>query len=198
MVVTPPRLFPDGGFAEPISPGCSEPEPRLNVVSPRNDVHVSPPAVKEYNGQAAAELSRRLSKMAIKFQTGGGSPEMGMDSSGFVGYVLHRQGLLDSGWRNKYYSGNLPGFLLKHGGRPVTLETLRVGDLIFVSNFIYVYLGNGSAIGMTGGGIHQSDVPIETIDVNTDIEPSYEGCKEQMLRLPVRERIRCDIIFIRP
>lgn len=81
----------------------------------------------------------------IPYKWGGKNPTGGLDSSGYVAYVLSKAGIIDD--PASYWSGKLLASL-----QPVAQE--QVGDILFYSSgACMIYLGNDLSIGMLPGGI---------------------------------------------
>jgi cell wall-associated NlpC family hydrolase len=175
-------------------------EPPRNVNGPDKTIAVAPPETSkpettraQYDGIAAATLAKNLRAQGVKFKWGGASPQGGFDSSGLVGYILKQQGILPPDWRQMINSQNLPSFLLRRGGRRIGSDDLEDGDLIFVSNFVFVYVGNGSAIGMTGGITGPEDM--SEIDVAIKVPEIHQACAGDP---DTAASVRCDVIYLRP
>ena len=147
-----------------------------------------------YDGAAAVTMAKQLQSRGVHYLWGGRTPGNGMDSSGFVGYILHQQGFLRSVWPH-VSSQTLPSILSQHHSATYVSERqLNVGDLIFVSNYIFIYEGSAKAIGMTDGRVRSSASAIEEIDVGTDVEPLHTACQ----RSANPEGVRCEVLFVRP
>ena len=84
-------------------------------------------------GARAAEVARKL--LGIPYRSGGTSPQTGFDCSGFVQYVYAEVGVT-----LPHYSGSQWS-----SGRPVDIQTLIPGDLVFFDqvNHVGIYIGEG-------------------------------------------------------
>jgi cell wall-associated NlpC family hydrolase len=98
----------------------------------------------------ALEEAYRLYEQKIPFKFGGKKPSEGLDTSGFVAYVLSTVGVLESP-----ESYNVARLRERYSPKePRKLENMRPGDLIFeANNACWLVLANGLAIGMVPGGI---------------------------------------------
>ena len=97
----------------------------------------------------ALQLAFDLYDKHIPFKWGGKTPSEGLDTSGFVAYILHQVGVLDQ--PERYWSGLLRQ---KFGVKIASLSELQPGDLVFEENKACWFLLNDRfTIGMVPDGV---------------------------------------------
>jgi NlpC/P60 family len=97
----------------------------------------------------ALQLAFDLYDKQVPFKWGGKTPSEGLDTSGFVAYILSRVGILDH--PERYWSGLLRE---RFRAKVSSASELRPGDLIFEENkACWFVLNNRYTIGMVPNGI---------------------------------------------
>jgi cell wall-associated NlpC family hydrolase len=132
-----------GGFV-PSQPAPVE-EPVLARL-PARRIPIAPPSVTSTQRAAPEQsemLFRVLSSIGVDYKYGGSSPTTGFDCSGLVAHVFH-EGYGVTLPRNTYGQSQV--------GRPVSMEELQPGDLVFYNTLerpfshVGIYLGDGRFI----------------------------------------------------
>jgi len=128
---------------------------KLAEITPNNA-----PALKSINPglfdgkkKEVIELALELKNKRIPFKWGGKTIEQGMDSSGFIAYILSKTGLLKN--PGEWWSGRLREEMGVN--RPEKKPT-EPGDLVFfMGGHVMLYLGDNIIIGMTANGVIEMD-----------------------------------------
>lgn len=98
------------------------------------------------------QLAFDLYHRKIPYKWGGKDPHEGLDSSGYIAYILARVGVIQD--PTTYWSGKLKAELKK-----VNPQQAAVGDIMFYnSGACVIYLGDKTSIWMLPGGIGTGDL----------------------------------------